>query len=198
MIAALVLAAGQSRRMGTQKLLLPFAGQTVIAHLLDQIKQSHCGPVLVVVGSNNLLHSVLSEKEVDVVENLDAYSDMLGSVRIGLQNLSADCEAAIIMPGDFPLIQTALINQMVAVFQARNQIVVPVHQEQRGHPLLVPRRYFHEVLHFYDDVGLRGLLQSHANDLCELKVDDAGVLQDIDVPEDYQKALKKWSLCNGP
>jgi molybdenum cofactor cytidylyltransferase len=193
MIAAIVLAAGQSRRMGTQKLLLPFAGQTVIAHLLDQIKQSHCEQILVVVSSNNLLHSVLLEKEVDVVENPDAFSDMLGSVRIGLQNLSVDCEAAIITPGDFPLIQTALINEMIAVFRARNQIVVPVYKEQRGHPLLVPRRYFHEVLTSYDNVGLRGLLQSHANDLCELKVDATGVLQDIDVPADYQEALKKWS-----
>lgn len=192
MIAALVLAAGQSRRMGTQKLLLPFAGQTVIGHVIDQVLQSECEKLLAAVGCNSPLHQVLFEKGVDIIENPDD-SDMLGSVRVGLKNLPDNCEAVVITPGDFPLIQTAIINQMMAAFRETNQIVVPVYAGQRGHPLLVLRRYFQEVLIAYDGIGLRGLLQTQAHDLYELKVEDDGVLQDIDVPEDYQQALEQWA-----
>ncbi len=188
MIAAILLAAGQSRRMGTQKLLLPFGGQTVIGHVADQFLQSRCDEVFIVVNNNETLRQVLSPMRVTLIENFDSQSDMLCSVRLGLQALSPNCQAVLIMPGDMPLIETFCLNQIIEAF-SEEKIIVPVYEGHRGHPLLVPRCYFGEILRYFDGVGLRGLMQKHPREVCELAVNHSGVVKDMDLPRDYEKAL---------
>jgi molybdenum cofactor cytidylyltransferase len=191
MIAAILLAAGQSRRMGTQKLLLPFAGQIVIGHVADRFLRSRCDRVVAVVSPDSPLRAALEEKNVTLVENPDVNGDMLSSVRAGIRALPPECDAALIAPGDMPLIATAVIDSLIESFAAHSKITVPIHGGKRGHPLLVPRRYFAKVLNSYDGVGLRGLLQIHSNEVREMKVDCSGILHDVDLPEDYEEALKQ-------
>ena len=193
MICAIVLAAGQSRRMGAQKLLLPFAGQTVIGHVVDQVLQSRAGPVFVVVAQQGgAIAEALTLKPIVVVPNPGAEGDMLSSVRAGLRALPADCEAVVVVLGDQPLVSSQVIRQVIEVNENAGKIVVPTCDGQRGHPLFFSRDYFGEVLTCYDGIGLRGLVQAHPDEVREVNVDSPSVLEDMNYPDDYQRALSKF------
>ena len=193
MIDAIVLAAGRSRRMGTQKLLLPFAGQTVIGHVVDQALAGQVRQVIAVVADEHgPVASALSNKPVGLVVNPDVEGEMLSSVRVGLRALSADASAALIVLGDQPSLRGVLVRRLIDSFETSNKgIVAPVYNGKRGHPLLIAARYFAELQTQYDDVGLRGLLAAHADDIKEVALTEAGILADMDYPEDYQRELRR-------
>jgi molybdenum cofactor cytidylyltransferase len=194
MIDAIILAAGRSRRMGTQKLLLPFAGQTVIGHIVDQVLAGGVrSAVAVVAGNNQAVRAALNDRAVVFTENPDPEGDMLSSVRAGLRALSQDTSAALIVLGDQPSIDSRLVRSLVDAHQSNGRgIVAPAYRGERGHPMLVAAQFFDELLHNYDGVGLRGLLAAHADDLFELPVSDERVLTDMDYPEDYQRELARF------
>jgi len=194
MIIAVVPAAGQSRRLGVPKQLLPFAGTTVIGHIVDVLRRSRIDEVCVVAGYRaDRLRLALGERRVRVVINPDYQrSDMLASIRCGLAAMPADCRAVLLALGDQPAITGELVDAMIDCFAAgRGGIVVPVHAGRRGHPLLLHGRYRDEILTGYDQVGLRGLLAAHADDVIELPVSNSAVLSDMDSPEDYQRELAR-------
>jgi molybdenum cofactor cytidylyltransferase len=193
MISAIVLAAGASRRMGTQKLLLPYTGKTIITHIVEQLCESRLAEIIVVTGHEpDRITTELAGRPVQFAHNPDYESGMLSSVRCGLRVLPQGCEAALIALGDQPSITTALIREMYQVFQElKPGILVPRHGGRRGHPMIFSKRYFAEVLAQYDDVGLRGLLQKHPQDIYELDVPTDAVLADMDYPEDYRRELAR-------
>ena len=90
-----------------------------------------------------------------------------------------------------PLISTAVIDSLIEVFAQCGRITVPVHGGRRGHPLLVPQSYFAEILTSFDGVGLRGLLQVHADEIHELNIDDSGVLHDM-APPHTRSVFERW------
>lgn len=189
MICAIVPAAGLSRRMGTQKLLLPWAGTTVVGHIVDELVLSAIGRIIVVVGHQGpLVTAELADRPVHVVENPDYRSGMLSSVRCGLAALPHQCAAALVALGDQPAVSSTLVDRMIRAFDSTKKgLVVPVRDGKRGHPLLIAVRYFDEILTRYDDVGLRGLARAHGDDVLELATASDDVLWDIDTPEDYQR-----------
>jgi len=191
MICAIVLAAGLSSRMGVQKLLLPFGGKTVISHIVDQLLASTAGEVHVVVGHQaERISRELSGRAVSIVNNPNYKSGMLSSVRCGLRNLPEKCRAVIVMLGDQPSITTELIDRMLQSFASTEKnILVPLYKGKRGHPILFSSLYRDEILTQYGDVGLRGLLHGHSDDIFELAVSTASVLCDMDFPEDYRREL---------
>ena len=191
MICAVVLAAGLSRRMGVQKLLLPFGGKTVILHIVDQLLASNVDKVHVVVGHKaESISAELSCRSIYIVNNPNYKSGMLSSVRCGLQNLPENCRAVLVVLGDQPSITTELIDQMLNTFgTTEKSILVPLYQGKRGHPFLFSTQYRDEILTQYDDVGLRGVLYCHPDDIHELAVSDYSVLCDMDYPEDYRREL---------
>ena len=191
MICAVVLAAGLSRRMGVQKLLLPFGGKTVIAHIVDQLLASTVDEVHVVMGHQaERISAELSGRVFSIVNNPNYKSGMLSSVRCGLQNLPEKCRAVMVALGDQPSITTGLIDQMLQSFATTEKsILVPLYKGKRGHPILFSMLYRDDILTQYDDIGLRGLLHSHPNDIHELAVSNSSVLCDMDYPEDYQREL---------
>ncbi|HCO92904.1 MAG TPA: molybdenum cofactor cytidylyltransferase [Phycisphaerales bacterium] len=191
MICSIVLAAGLSNRMGVQKLLLPFGGKTVISHIVDQLLASSIGEVHVVVGHEaERISAELSGRAVSIVNNPNYKSGMLSSVRRGLRNLPEKCRAVLVVLGDQPSITTELIEQMLQSFAATEKsILVPLYKGKRGHPILFSERYRDEILAQYDDVGLRGLLHAHPDDVSELSVSTSAVLCDMDCPQDYRKEL---------
>lgn len=190
MQCAIVLAAGRSRRMGTQKLLLPFAGSTVLGRVVDAFLTAPMDRVVVVVRRDSqALREALGARPVAFVENPDPDGDMLSSVRCGLRALPDAVEMMAVSPGDQPSIEAGLIRRMLAAYRAGSQgILVPVHDRRRGHPLLVAGWYRHEVLTGYDGVGLRGLLDRHAAGVHEWHTDDAAVLEDLDTPAEFKRA----------
>ena len=193
MICAVVLAAGLSRRMGVQKLLLPYGGSTMIAHVVDQVLESVVDGVYVVVARDRqAVAAALSPRPVELITNPQANSKMLDSVRCGIAALPADCEATLVVLGDQPGVTAALMDRMVDAYRTSGRaIVVPCHEGRRGHPLLCSTRFRAEILTRYDDAGLRGLLREHADQVCELEVSSSAVLCDVDYPEDYRRALAR-------
>jgi molybdenum cofactor cytidylyltransferase len=195
MTGAIVLAAGRSRRMGCQKLLLPFGGQTVIAHIVDEVLRSAVGEVCVVVGQEReRLVEALVGRKVTIVRNPDAAGDMLSSVRCGLRALPQHCQAILVALGDQPAITSALIDEIIRAFtDGQRGLVVPVHEGRKGHPILCSAGYREEILTCHEGVGLRGLLQAHPDDILELPVSEPSVLADIDYPEDYRRELASFA-----
>lgn len=191
MICAVVLAAGLSRRMGVQKLLLPFVGKTVVAHIVDQIIDSAVDKVHVVVGhEGRRVARELSDRRVCIVTNPDYESGMLSSVRCGLAALDQQCRAVLVALGDQPSVTSKLIDLMIRSFaETEKKILVPFHNGRRGHPVLFSTDYRNEILTQYDDLGLRGLLQAHHEEVFELNVSSSSVLSDMDYPKDYQREL---------
>jgi molybdenum cofactor cytidylyltransferase len=192
MICAILLAAGCSSRMGTQKLLLPFASATVISHIVDQVLASKIEKVYVVVGHQpEMIEKELSGRSVEIVGNPKYKSGMLSSVRAGLRYIPENCDAVLVVLGDQPSITTELIDKMVQTYSSsEKKIIVPLHEGKRGHPLLLSKIYRNEILTKYDDVGLRGILVEHDDDIFELSVSNPSVLLDMDYPEDYERELE--------
>ena len=193
MISAIVLAAGRSSRMGLQKLLLPFAGKTVITHIVDQLLAGDLDKMYVVVGHEpDRITEQLSDRPVSIVINPNYDSGMLSSIRCGFKALPSDCDAALIALGDQPGITSKLVDNMVRSFNKTDKgILVPLHNGTRGHPIIVAKHYQTEILTRYDDIGLRGLLHVHPDDIFELSVSTSSVLFDMDYPEDYLRELSK-------
>jgi molybdenum cofactor cytidylyltransferase len=191
MICALVLGAGESRRMGTQKLLLPWAETTVIEHIVGQLLASRVDQVCVVTGHDHeQLQLTLTDYPVTCVYNDQHTLGMLSSVRCGLRALPENCTGVLVALGDQPALTTGTVNLLVDQFSHYPQIILPVYQDARGHPLLFSRAYVPEVLTHYDDTGLRGLLQAHEPDIQEVTVESPAILQDIDTPDDYREQIE--------
>jgi len=208
MIHAIILAAGLSRRMGQQKLLLPWAGRTLIGQVAGQVAAGGVDRIVAVVRGGDApagrgadvseALAGLGVERLEIVANTDADADMLSSIRCGLRALPGDCEGFLVALGDQPTITAVLIDRMIAAFRKSNPagsraagrgIVVPAHQHRRGHPILFASRYRPEVLTGLDGVGLRGLLAAHAEDVLELPEAGPAILTDLDWPEDYRRAL---------
>jgi molybdenum cofactor cytidylyltransferase len=198
MIAAIILAAGQSRRMGAQKLLLPWRGKTVVAHIADEILRSPIDQTIVVAGRDAAgIAATLAGRSVTIVTTANT-GDMLNTVRIGLAALPLDCQAVLVALGDQPSITAELVVQMLHAYRTAGRgIVVPVHDGKLGHPILFSTRYRQEIMTEYDGVGLRGLLLKHPDDMFELPVSTGSVLTDMDYPEDYRRELAKLTSPPG-
>ena len=195
MISAMVLAAGRSRRMGTQKLVLPFRGQPLVARVVDELMRSPVDQVFVVVGKDEAsITEALANRHVHFVANTHPVDEMLHSVRCGLIAMPEESVAAMVALGDQPAITADVVAELVRSFQNTGRgIVVPTYKGKRGHPLLFAMHYRDEILTRYEGRGLRGLLDTHPQDVFELEVATAGILEDIDLPEDYQRAIARLS-----
>jgi molybdenum cofactor cytidylyltransferase len=195
-IAAIILAAGRSRRMGTQKLLLPWHGKTVIQQVVGQVLAAGLNPVIVVTGGDSAddtaaIQQVLRSVPVTIANNPDRDAEMLSSVRCGLKAVPRECSGVLITPGDLPTISSGLIERLTQAIKQSNQgIVVPIYQGTRGHPTIIAAKYFDEVLSQYDGVGLRGLVTAHPHDIQEVVVSDATVIAEMNTPSDYQHHLE--------
>ncbi len=192
MIAAIILAAGESRRMGTQKLLLPFGGTTVVGAVVRTAQASRAGRTLVVLGSDReAIRRELEPHGVDFVVNENYPQGMLTSIQTGLRALPADAQAAVVLLGDQPFLASRVIDEVIAAYEAgRNGIVIPTFQGRRGHPILVDLKYRDEILAIDPAEGLRRLMLAHPDDILEIDVGDGNILRDLDTPEDYQEGVK--------
>jgi molybdenum cofactor cytidylyltransferase len=193
MIWGLVLAAGESKRMGTPKLLLPFGGATVIESVVKSVISSKVDETLVVLGSNRRqIKEKIRRFPVETVYNPRYRSGMLSSVWRGLQALPRAGEAVVVVLADLPGVPASVINTLVAGFRGEKKgIVIPAYRKQRGHPFLVDLKYREEIMGLSPQIGLRELLLRHPEDIFEVRVSTATILRDIDTAEDYRRASRK-------
>ncbi len=193
MIWAIVLAAGESRRMGTPKLLLPFGEVAMIEMVVRTLLRSTVDKVLVVLGSGReKIRKKITSMPVKTVENPRYKEGMLSSIQAGFQALPQETEAALVCLGDQPLIPVSVINLMLECYKkTRRGIILPVYEKRRGHPILIDTKYKNEVLNLSPAIGLRALTHNHPEEVKEIEVDTAYILKDIDYPEDYLRDLRK-------
>ena len=189
---AIILAAGSARRMGSQKLLLPFGNSTMIETVVDNVLGSSIKHVMVVLGANRQeVQEILEARPVQFCYNKDHEKGMLSSVQCGISALPADAASALIFLGDQPGISPAVTNAVIEAYSEELYgIVIPVHSHRRGHPLLVDMKYRKEIEQLDLEEGLRKLRHHFPDDVLEVDVEEPGILVDIDTPADYKKATK--------
>ena len=191
MIWAIVLAAGESRRMGRPKLLLPYGDKTIIETVVQNVVSSRAdGAVVVLGGHRQEIEEKVRGFAVKRVINRRYQEGMLSSVRRGLLALPASARAAVFILADQPEVASSVIDLMIEAYcREKKGIVLPVYRKKRGHPLLIDLKYRREIESLSPDIGLRGLLREHRDDILEVRVTSPSVLKDIDDPDDYRGAL---------
>ncbi|HVP89809.1 MAG TPA: nucleotidyltransferase family protein [Terriglobales bacterium] len=193
MIWAVVLAAGESRRMGTQKLLLSYGGTTVVEAVVRAALDSEADRTLVVLGADReKVRRALESYPLTFAVNRSYRRGMLSSVQAAFRALPAEAEAAVVMLGDQPAVASRTVDELVLAYRGGGRgIYLPVYGERPGHPLLVDTGYRSEVLGLDPAVGLRQLLQTHQKDVVPVRVSEGEAPEDMDNPEDYEKLVSR-------
>ena len=189
MISALILAAGQSKRMGQPKMLLPWGETTVLEKAIATFKAAEVDDILVITGGMRHQVEALVGNSARTAFNPDyAEGEMLSSVQVGLAGLKPEIEAVLIGLGDQPQVQERSVQLVVEEYRKSGaSIVVPSFQMRRGHPWLVTRDHWGEILAMRSPASLRDFLNSHADEIHYVAVNNDSILQDLDTPEDYLK-----------
>ena len=193
MISAVLLAAGESRRMGEFKQLLTLDGKTFVARCVDNLLASHADEVVVVTGHRaEDVRRAVGNRPVSFAHNKGYRAGMSASVKCGLQALSGDARACLVALVDQPQINTDMINRVIDAYNdAQPLIVIPTYGGRNGHPLILDLQLKNEILAMDAAQGLREVVHAHANDILRVEVADEGVLLDCDFPEDYKRLLKR-------
>jgi molybdenum cofactor cytidylyltransferase len=186
MISAIVLAAGASRRMGRSKPMVSLGNRTILQRTLDHLRAARVDEIVVVLGHRaGEVLTTLQGMGCRVVINRQHDQGMSSSLRRGLQAVHPRSRAALIALGDQPFISPQIIDRLVEAFERdRRSIVVPIHNGQRGHPVIFGRDLWPRLESLSGDVGGKELIRQHSEDVLEVEVDDPGILMDIDRPED--------------
>ncbi len=203
-ISAILLAAGESRRMGEPKLLLPWGNTTVLGQVIAAFAagfkmagESSPGPgkweIVVVTGGarqpvEQLVGSLAGQAPIRTVDNPEyAQNEMLGSLKTGLSALGPSVTAAMVGLGDQPQVKPETVNRLCAAYaRSRAPLIVPSVQQHRGHPWLVDRSLWPEVLALPSGSTPRQFLHQHAGETEYIQADESA-LQDLDTPEDYRR-----------
>lgn len=189
-IGAVILAAGQSRRMGQPKLSLPWGESTVIARVVDVLTAAGAAPLVVVTGAWRLeVQACLEGKSVTYAHNPDyTAGEMLSSVQVGLGALGAEVEAALLALGDQPGIEETTVRKLLLAYrESRPGLLFPSYNKRRGHPWLVERSLWPEIQRMQFPATLRDFTRAHAAEIHYMLVDNSSILLDLDTPEDYQE-----------
>ncbi|MBJ6727392.1 nucleotidyltransferase family protein [Geomesophilobacter sediminis] len=187
-VAAILVAAGKSQRMGTCKQLLPLGEETVLARCLAALREGGIADIVVVVSpEGEAVAAEAARFAVRVVVNPDPEADMASSVRAGREALAAGAGSVAVALSDYPLVRGATVRSLVqAAREQKGRIILPLYAGRRGHPLLLPRPVLDELV---PGRLLRDLVRSDPARVAEVAVDDPGVLLDMDTPEDYRAML---------
>jgi molybdenum cofactor cytidylyltransferase len=195
-IAAVILAAGSSSRMGRNKLLMEFAGRPILCHAVDQTIAAGIKDTVVVGGHQAAkiraaLGERLSAPALRMIETREHKLGMSASLKAGIRALKPETGAVLVMLGDMPRISAALIKRLVAAYNPveGRTIVVPTVNGKRGNPVLFDRKFFPEMLELAGDVGARHLIGQHDEEVAEVPVEDAAIFADVDTPEAYDRLL---------
>lgn len=188
-LTAIVLAAGEASRMGTNKLTLPWGTSTVLGQTLAVLQEAGLRDILVVTGHEAARATAIAHNaDVPSIHNPDFRQGMLSSVQAGVRTLPAHCDAALIVLGDQPMVASSTVASLIEAWQGHdNGLVAPVHDQRRGNPVLIGRRHFDELLALPAGAAPRDLLQRHTADLMLVPVDDPAIHRDLDRPEDYSR-----------
>ena len=190
-IAAIVLAAGGSARMGRPKQLLPIDSRPMVRHVTEVVAASGLEQVIVVTGAHTLaVEAALTGLPVELVRNESWSEGMSSSMHMGLRALRTEVQSVLIVLGDQPGLTAALLQSLVDRYRAtRAPIVAPIYRGRRGNPVLFDRALFPELLAVQGDRGGRALIDRYQDRVEHVEVDDPAVVMDVDSPQDYDGLL---------
>jgi molybdenum cofactor cytidylyltransferase len=192
-IWAIILAAGESKRMGLPKMLLPFDGVTMIETVLRNVSGSNVDKISVVLGAEkNAIAEAIGKFKTESYYNENFKDGMLSSVKCGFKNLPSDYRAALVFQGDQPFITAHVVNSVIAAYlSSKNGIVIPVYKNKRGHPILIDRKYSDEIEKLSPEIGLRELTLRFNKDVLEVETEEPGILRDFDTYKEYLEGINQ-------
>jgi molybdenum cofactor cytidylyltransferase len=195
-LAGVVLAAGESRRMGRPKQLLPFGEGTILERVVDTVLTAGVGEVLVVLGHlADSVRVVLGDRPVRAVINESYRQGMLSSVKCGVRAISAGYDAVLFALGDQPHIEYTVVSEVMRAYRTGHAgIVIPRYGAKKGHPIIINlHKYREAIINLPEDAGLNALMQAHTDDVCLIDVATEDIIRDIDVPDDYTRELARFT-----
>jgi molybdenum cofactor cytidylyltransferase len=186
-IAAVVLAAGRSTRMGAvNKLIAEIGGKPLVRIAAEQALASRASPVIVVTGhERERVEAVLKGLPVRIVHNSDYAGGLGTSLKTGIAAVPENADGAIVCLGDMPQVTASLMDKLIAAFDPERGalVVVPSIEGRRGNPVVWSRRFFHDLMAVSGDIGARHLIGQYAEAVIEVPVEGEAALTDVDTPE---------------
>ncbi|HZS04648.1 MAG TPA: nucleotidyltransferase family protein [Blastocatellia bacterium] len=193
MISGILLAAGESKRMGGAfKPLMKWGKTTVIAACIKNLRQTRLDEIIVVLGHRESeVRARLAGSGVIYAINPDYKKGMISSIKTGIAAASPGTDAFLIALVDQPMVTSGIINRLVIIHgdNPESRITVPVYQGKHGHPIIISKGYEPAIMALDDDApeGLRSFIDSHRDEITEVEVGSSVILEDIDTPEDYER-----------
>jgi len=191
-VSAILLGAGESKRMGADKLSLPWGEKTVLKQCLEVLLRSSVKEVVLVLSDQTKwMEGPFRGGRVKVTMNPRYREGMSTSIRRGIQAIDPDTQGILIALGDQPLLKTRTINALIRAFgQSKGSIVLPSYRGKRGHPVLFDRCHEKELLSLRGDVGGKSIVERHAGTVFEVRTESKAVVMDIDTWKDYEKEFR--------
>ena len=191
MLAAAILAAGESKRMGQPKALVPFQGSTFVEHLIAATRHTRLGITRVVLGAG--AEGIRVQLKIDpawIVVNANWPKGQLSSIHAAIRSLPAGAtEGILICPVDHPLVSANLVGRLIAAFDRGGKLIVlPRYNGRRGHPVIFRSELYQELLAAAADVGARQVVWNHAGDVIEVETEEEGVILNLNDAESLRKA----------
>ena len=172
--------------MGQFKPLLPFGERTVVDHCIDNLQRGGAEAIIVVLGHRaDDLKRHLQNSPVSLAVNSDPDSEMSASIAAGVQQVPVGTKAILITPVDHPAVPPAVVAALIQAWEGGAGLVVPTWKDRGGHPVLVDAKYRDELLALDDARGLRGLFETHRQEVTRLSVDSGYIARDMDTWDDY-------------
>ena len=193
MLAAVILSAGASSRMGRPKALLPYREGTFLEHLIEVTRDPRIGVTRVVLGAGAEVIRAIAKLESSIVALNPAWEQgQLSSICAGLRSLDGvDIDGIVLCPVDHPLVSALLVNELVERFYSEKKaIVLPTYKGRRGHPVIFSKALFSELLAAPADMGARAVVWAHAADVLEVPTDEEGVTLNLNDPEMLKRAIE--------
>jgi molybdenum cofactor cytidylyltransferase len=192
LLAAVILSAGASSRMGRPKALLPYREGTFLEHLIEVTRHPRIGLTRVVLGASAEVIRTIAKLDTSVVVlNPEWEQGQLSSIRTGLRSLDGiDTDGIILCPVDHPLVSARLVSILVERFyEGKKAIVLPTYNARRGHPVIFSKALFGELLAAPEDKGARSVVWAHAGDVLEVPTDEEGVVLNLNDPDMLRRAI---------
>ena len=192
MLAAAILAAGESQRMGQPKALVPFQGLSFVEHLITATRHARIGLTRIVLGAGaNDIRAKLSVDSASIVVNRDWPKGQLSSIHAAIRSLPPGAtEGLMICPVDHPLISPHLVAHLIRIFDStEKRVILPKYHGRRGHPVIFRAALYGELLAAPEEVGARQVVWDHATEIAEVETEEEGVILNLNDPETLRKAL---------
>jgi len=196
-VAGVILAAGSASRMGKTKQLLPYKDKIILDHVIANSQKSELSEFVLVLGycADEIMQNIdLSDcySDIEIVINKDYQNGQSSSLKKGLEKVSDNCDGAMFLLGDQPLVTDAIINKLLYAFETSDaSFVIPYCNGKRGNPVIAARSMFPRLNSLSADNGARVLFKEFENEIIKVPVDDNAILEDIDTKDDYEKLILK-------